>query len=117
VLASHLDAASDIFLLALVDVLGRLKAGEALPPLLRLSDHADPEVRKTVLTALAGYQWEAVQRAVIARLSDPHWSVRKAAIEVLKKKQDAAAEQLLERIAESDPDGTVRHAAKEALGK
>jgi HEAT repeat protein len=117
VLASHLDAASDIFLLALVDVLGRLKAGEALAPLLRLSDHADPEVRKTVLTALAGYQWETVQRAVIARLSDPHWSVRKAAIEVLKHNRDSAAELLLERIAESDPDGTVRHAAKEALGK
>ena len=94
-----------------------LKAAEALAPLLRLSDHADPEVRKTVLTALAGYPWEAVQRAVIARLSDTHWSVRKAAIEVLKHNRDAAAELLLERIAESDTDGTVRRAAKEALGK
>ncbi len=116
-LAAHLDAASDIFLLALVEVLGRLKAEEALAPLLKLADHDDPEVRKTVLAALAGFRWEAVQRTVIARLSDPHWSVRKAAIEVLKQKQDAAAGPLLERIAESDPDGTVRHAAKEALGK
>jgi len=116
-LASHLDAASDIFLLALVEVLGRLKAEAALTPLLKLTDHDDPEVRKTVLAALAGFPWEAVQRTVIARLSDPHWSVRKAAIDVLKQKQDAAAEPLLERIAESDPDGTVRHAAKEALGK
>lgn len=116
-LAAHLDAASDIFLLALVEVLGRLKAEEALAPLLKLADHVDPEVRKTVLAALTGFRWEAVQGTVIARLSDPHWSVRKAAIEVLKQKQNAVAEPLLERIAESDPDGTVRHAAKEALGK
>jgi HEAT repeat protein len=117
VLAAHLDAASDIFLLALVEVLGRLKAEQALAPLLKLADHADPEVRKTVLAALAGYRWEAVQRTVLARLPDPHWSVRKAAIEILKQKRDAAAEPFLERIAESDPDETVRRAAKEALEK
>ncbi len=116
-LAAHLDTAADIFLLALVEVLGRLKAEEALTPLLALADHADPEVRKTVLAALAEFRWGAVQQTIVARLSDAHWSVRKAAIEVLKQKKDATVEPLLERIAENDPDGTVRHAAKEALGK
>jgi HEAT repeat protein len=114
-LAAHLDSAADIFLLALIEVLGRLHAEEALAPLLRLSDYADPEVRKTVLAALAGYRWEAVQQTVLGRLSDPHWSVRKAAIEILKIKKDAAARPYLERIAESDQDETVRRAAKEAL--
>ncbi len=116
-LPAHLAAASDIFLLALVDVLGRLKPASALEPLLRLADHADPEVRKTVLGALAGYDSERVRLSVIARLSDPHWSVRKTAIEILRQKRDPAAERLLVRIAENDPDGAVRQAAAEALEK
>ena len=86
-------------------------------PLLTLADHPDPEVRKTVLAALAATRGASVRRAVLARLSDPHWSVRKAAIEVLKHRRDAAIESLLEKIADGDPDATVRQAAKEALGR
>ncbi len=114
-LAARLDTASDIFLLALVDVLGRLRAENALTALLKLAGHSDAEVRKTTLAALAGYPWEAVQRTVLAPLSDPHWSVRKAAIDILRQKRDEAAGPLLERIAETDQDETVRRAAKEAL--
>ena len=117
VLASHLARASDIFLLALVDVLGTLCFAQALDPLLALTGHPDPEVRKTVLAALSGYEGASVRPAVISRLSDQHWSVRKAAIEVLKQKRDAAVDSLLVKIADADPDATVRQAAKEALGK
>jgi len=117
ILTAHLGAATDIFLLALVEVIGKLKAGQALGQLLKLSYHADPEVRKTVLAALSRYEGEDVQRAVVARLSDPHWSVRKAAIEVLTLKRATEADMVLERIADSDPDGAVRQAAKEALGR
>ncbi len=117
VLAQHLDTASDIFLLAVIEVIGLLKPEQALEPLLKLSEHADSEVRKTVLTAVASYSWEKVRDSVIARLSDSHWSVRKAAIEIARRKRDAKAESLFERIADNDPDGAVRQAAKEALGK
>ncbi len=117
VLAKRLDSASNIFLLALVDVLGRIKTEEALDPLLKLTNHDDPEVRKAVLVSLAGYRWEAVQGFVVSRLSDPHWIVRKSAVEILKQKHDTTAERLLERMADNDPDGAVRLAAKEALGK
>jgi HEAT repeat protein len=117
ILSAHLKYATDIFLLALVEVLGKLNAAQALHPLLTLTDHTDPEVRKSVLMALSGYTGSGVQLAVIARLSDPHWSVRKAAIEVLKQKRDESSESLLEKIADSDPDPTVRQAAKEALGR
>jgi HEAT repeat protein len=85
--------------------------------LVQLSGHPDPEVRKTVLTALAGYSGETVLQAVEARLSDPHWSVRKAAIEVLKRERTAATGALLADLAERDPDASVRQAAKEALGR
>jgi HEAT repeat protein len=117
ILAAHLQYATDIFLLALVEVLGRLNAAQALHPLLTLTDHADPEVRKSVLMALSGYTGAGVQLAVIARLSDPHWSVRKAAIEVLRQRWDESVEALVGKIADSDPDPTVRQAAKEALGR
>ncbi|HET6363725.1 MAG TPA: HEAT repeat domain-containing protein [Nitrospirota bacterium] len=117
VLAAYLNTATDIFLLSLVDVVGKLRTERALAPLLGLSCHADPEVRKTVLTALSGYHWESVHQTVLSRLSDPHWSVRKTAIEIIKQKKDAAAEPLLERIADGDPDATVRQAAKDALGR
>jgi HEAT repeat protein len=117
VLAGHLGSATDIFLLALVEVLGKLNSVEALSPLLALTEHPDPEVRKTVLAALSGYGAEEARRAITSRLSDAHWSVRKAAIEILKQKSDAAAEPLLEEIADSDPDTAVRQAAQEALGR
>ncbi len=114
-LAEHLTTASDIFLLALIDVLGRLKAEPALHQFLKLAGHADPEVRKSVLSALAGYPWDAVRQTVFSLLSDPHWSVRKTAIEILKQKQDPETVQILEGMADRDPDGAVRQAAKEAL--
>ncbi len=115
VLAMHLSTATDIFLLSLVDVLGKLRSEHALEPLLRLAGHADPEVRKTVLTALSGHRWESVRQTVLSRLSDPHWSVRKAAIEIVKQKKDAAAELILGQIADGDPDEAIRQAAKDAL--
>ncbi|HUJ18434.1 MAG TPA: HEAT repeat domain-containing protein [Nitrospirota bacterium] len=114
-LAGHLSQAADIFLLAIVEVLGQLRPPAALERLLKLADHTDPEVRKTVIGALAGYPWGLVRQSVIAQLSDQHWSVRKTAIEVLGQKGDAAAAPLLERIADEDPDGTVRETAKDAL--
>ncbi len=117
VLASHLQGASDIFLLALVDVLGRAPVAAASGPLLALADHADPEVRKTVLQALNVYDWARVRPIVVARLSDGHWSVRKAAVEALRLRPDAALDAVLERMADEDPDATVRQAVREALGR
>lgn len=115
-LAGYLGTANDIFLLALVDVMGAAVAPEALQPLLSLADHDDPEVRKTVLQALAAYEWIKVRPTALARLFDPHWSVRKAAIEVLRTRRDASVDQSFERLAEQDPDPSVRFAAREALG-
>jgi len=115
VLVEHLSKASDIFLLALVEVLGKLHIDLALEPLLALAEHTDPEVRKTVLSSLSAYSGPDVQRTVIARLSDPHWSVRKTAVEILRVKKDPSAEPLLEKMAEEDPDTIVRQAAREAL--
>ncbi len=117
VLTSYLVTASDIFLLAIAEVLGKLRFSKALRPLIDLADHADPEVRKIVLFALSHYEGEAAAETVAARLSDSHWSVRKAAIEIVKQKGTAATEALLAKIAEEDPDATVRQAAKKALGK
>jgi HEAT repeat protein len=116
VLAGHLPAADDIFLLALVDVLGAAAVPEALEPLLALEDHADPEVRKTVLQALAAYDWTRVRPTVLARLFDPHWSVRKSAIGLLRHRRDPATDEILERLGDEDPDASVRQAAREALG-
>ncbi len=116
-LASYLDKANDIFLLALVEIMGKLRVGQAQAALLRLVDHDDAEVRKVVLTALAGYSWDAVRPAVVSRLSDPHWSVRKAAIEIVRQHRDAALEALLATMAAGDADKTVRQAAMDALGK
>ncbi len=117
VLTACLGTATDIFLLALVEVLGKLRYAPACDPLLKLADHKDPEVRKTVLAALDGYEGNEVLWAVLARLSDPHWSVRKTAVEVLKHRRDAAVEALLAKIADGDPDTAVRQAANEALGR
>jgi len=117
VLVEHLGTASDIFLLALVEVLGKLHYGPACNPLLKLIDHEDPEVRKKVLVALAEFDGDKVLQALIARLSDPHWSVRKAAVEALKYRRDTAVAAILANIANEDPDTAVRQAAYEALGR
>ncbi len=115
ILVEHLNKASDIFLLALVEVLGKLHVEHALDPLLKLAEHTDPEVRKTVLSSLSAYGGPNVQNTVIRRLSDPHWSVRKAAVEILRVRKDSSAGPILEKMAEEDPDNIVRQAAREAL--
>jgi HEAT repeat protein len=115
ILVEHLGKASDIFLLALIEVLGKLRAEDALGPLLKLAEHVDPEVRKTVLSSLSAYNGPNVQDTVIARLSDPHWSVRKAAVDILKMRKEASAGPILEKMAEEDPDNIVRQAARDAL--
>jgi HEAT repeat protein len=117
VLAGYLKDASDIFLLALVDVVGSAAVREALDPLLALESHPDSEVRKTVLHALSSYDWVRVRPVVLSRLSDPHWSVRKLATEILKLRRDPATDLLLEQLAAADPDMTVRQAARDALGR
>jgi HEAT repeat protein len=114
-LAEQLSTASDIFLLALIEVLGRLRPDHALKPFLGLADHPDPEVRKSVLGALSGYAGQAARSSIMNRLADPHWSVRKTAVEILARKPDKETSQQLERMADHDPDGAVRQAAKEAL--
>ncbi len=115
VLAEHLGRATDIFLLALVDVLGSTPAPVALEPLLALTEHPDSEVRKTVLHALASYDWERVRPSVLAHLLDSHWVVRKAAVEILRSRREPSAAQTLGRLADDDPDPSVRKAAREAL--
>ncbi|HTF99626.1 MAG TPA: HEAT repeat domain-containing protein [Nitrospirota bacterium] len=117
ILVEHLAQATDIFLLAIVETLGRGREPLALRPLLGLAGHPDPEVRKTVLTALAAYDGEDVLQACIARLDDPHWCVRKAAVQALQNRRTDAVDTLLEKIAGTDADMTVRRAAKEALGR
>jgi HEAT repeat protein len=114
-LAGRLRRAQDIFLLALIAVAGESAVPEAREPLLELAGHDDPEVRKTVVDALASYEWTAVRSAVLARLADAHWSVRKAAAEVLGRNRDAAADGMLLRMAVEDADPAVRQAAREAL--
>jgi HEAT repeat protein len=117
VLTAYLPTATDIFLLALVEVLGRMKYPGAAGPLEMLAEHPDPEVRKTVLSALAGFEGADVLDTVVARLSDPHWSVRKAAIDALKRRLNPSLEALVSELAEKDPDAGVRRAAKEAVEK
>ncbi len=114
-LTAHLETAADIFLLAIVDVLGRLRYAPARGHLLRLTTHADPEIRKAALTALGEYGGATARDAAAASLGDGHWSVRKAAIDVLARDKSAAAQAHLARVAEHDPDPIVRRAAREAL--
>lgn len=115
-LKEHLETATEIFLLALVEALGKLRYPEAEEQLTGLAGHPDPEVRKTALAALSGSSGKGAQQAILARLSDPHWSVRKAAIEALKQKRDADTASLLRKIATEDLDAAVRQAAHKALG-
>lgn len=116
-LAGHLDRATDIYLLELVSITGRLRVPSAFDRLLRLTGHEDPEVRKTAIHAIESFGGEAVRQALIARLLDPHWSVRKAAVEVLGRHPDATTLRLLERLSEYDTDAAVRGAAAAVLGK
>lgn len=116
-LVAHLDTASDIFLLAIIEVLGTLECSSGLDRIISFAEHPDPEVRKTVLSSLAGCSGEAMLQTVVSRLSDEHWSVRKAAIDLLSLRRTRAIDALLSRSAEHDPDIAVRMAAKEALGR
>ncbi len=119
VLTAHLGTATDIFLLALVEVLGSACASRRRSSRFStLADHPDPEVRKT--RACGAFRLRRGGRAAGRHLRD--YRTRTGACgrrrsRCSRRKRDAAAEALLERIADGDPDAAVRQAAKKALGR
>jgi HEAT repeat protein len=103
--------------------LGRIgpEARDAVPALIAALGEANADVRASAAEALGeiGPQEEEVVPALIAALDDPENFVRASAAWALgnigpKAKQAAPK---LKRLAEKDPDESVRHDAREAIEK
>ena len=96
-------------------------AEEAVAALIRTLGESDYEMRKRALQGLLALNPSAdlVAPAGLLLLQDPEADMRKGAISLLQKSGYAGPDYLsaLERIAESDPDSTVKKSAYEALAK
>ncbi len=91
-------------LAAAVHALGRLGDERALPFLLGLAEHADPEVRLNVATALGAFTARPEARDALRNLlHDRHPLVRRAAAWTLQHAQAAWAREMLRQRAAVEP--------------
>jgi HEAT repeat protein len=75
----------------------------------------DPELRYSIISVLGARKGEAPLRALLGCLADPKRGIRRAAIRALAQTRLPDAMTAITRIAESDPDESVREQAQEIL--
>lgn len=80
-------------------------------------DETDPAIRAEIVRTAAGYPTERTAAMLRKALDDADADVRVAACEVLGRRGDAEAANLLAGVLGSDVDGDVRLAAVAALGE
>lgn len=86
-----------------------------LPEIARGLRHPDPDVRRAVVQVLATSDEPSAAEALVAALDDEEASVRRTAATALAGKDAPAVRAPLILRARSDPDPTVRRAARDAL--
>jgi HEAT repeat protein len=102
---------------ALIEAVGALKcrSREEVRLVASYLNHKDPDFRRLALHGVASMQGDGALTLIEGALSDPHWSVRVEALEVLGV---IGAEQAIPRMvaALSDPDLLVKKKAVRVLG-
>ena len=95
-------------------ILGRMRAAEAVGPVLQATGSHDVGVKAAAAEALGRIGYRSALPSLISLLKDRNWTVRKNAAEALGTMRDLAAlEALLAAAADADDD--VRAAVAEAL--
>jgi HEAT repeat protein len=117
-----LAAGDDVLLAAKAAHLAARIGGDAAADIvLRAAGHADPAVRVAAAGAAADLDAGMAAR-VLERLSqDADASVRRRVVRTASahvgRSGDAAARRMLESLAQSDPDASVRKATRDALSQ
>jgi HEAT repeat protein len=99
-----------------VMALGLLHAAAAVPAILTLMDHPDPELRRASACALGQMGDRAAHAALAKALKDPVWEVRCMAAQAFGRLKDDTAVAALARCLD-DPAWWVRFTAAEALNQ
>jgi len=101
--------------IAAVDALKETRDPRCVPDLIKCLKDQDPGMRAAAAGALGSFERSAVM-PLAGALKDPHWAVRKAAVEAIGKiKEGGMVDALYPLLKDADHD--VREAACEALGK
>jgi len=95
--------------------LGRMRATEATPHLVKLIHDPEMMVRMCVFEALGVMQAKDASDAMIDGLKDPHRVPRQAAAEALGRVGAVEAIPKLREVLDTDPDGDTRLHAIESL--
>ena len=100
---------------AAVRVLGVLGDERALPALVQLTEHPDPEVRVALAHALRAFaEHPSAQEALHALLRDDHPTVRRATIWTLRDINVSWAHRALAQRASEEPVSWLRHLLRTA---
>ncbi|UCG78763.1 MAG: HEAT repeat domain-containing protein [Nitrospirota bacterium] len=98
---------------ASIEAIGKIGSEDAREALLPMLESEDEEIKRTAISALAGY--DGVEERMIGFLKDEDWATRKIAVEVLGKKMTPEIRDSLEMMLEDEKDPTVQYSIKEAL--
>jgi HEAT repeat protein len=86
-----------------------------VPALLGIAEENDAELAQAALAALAALPGEAVNSAIVERLSAAQGKLLAVLIDVVGRRRIAAPEALVKAVDHSDPE--IRRAALTALGE
>ena len=91
------------------EAIGNMKKEEAIPVLLELFEHGDPNMRQYCIKGLSNFpESEKAQNAIIQGIRDSHYKVRIEAIKTVQKTKMTSAMDFLTYRAKNDNENAVK---------
>ncbi|MGE5892878.1 MAG: HEAT repeat domain-containing protein [bacterium] len=91
---------------AALETLGTIRTGKSRDAIIRMLSSGDDEIRRTAISALAGFS--GIVDHVKPFLRDPDWATRRIAVETIGKQAQGPTLSLLEEVYDLEEDPTVK---------
>jgi len=113
VLISLLGDKSGFVVASALESLGAVGGDAARDAVKEMLQCADDEIKRTAITALGAFQ--NIGESLIPFLKDPDWAVRAAAVRSIGRQTNGNIREELERLRDTEEDGSVLRALEETL--